>query len=121
MHGAHWLEGWSVTQKVRALSSSASETYSQGSGAARGLLIKHMCHETGESKNTLMLHCGSVASRGMTKRLGSGKCRHIEVEWSWLQQAMDEEKYRYERVDERQNMETDERDGNESGCWCAVS
>ena len=24
MHGAHWLEGWPVTQKVRALSSAES-------------------------------------------------------------------------------------------------
>ena len=40
MHGAHWLEGWSVTQKVRALSSGESEFCAQGSGAARGLLMK---------------------------------------------------------------------------------
>ena len=50
MHGVHWLEGWSVTQKVRALSSGESEFYAQGSGAARGLLMKHICHEAGEPK-----------------------------------------------------------------------
>ena len=54
MHGARWLEGWSVTQEVRALSSGESEFYAQGSGAARGLLMntsvmklerqrKHLC------------------------------------------------------------------------------
>ena len=47
MHGVHWIEGWSVTQKVRALSSGESEFYAQGSGAARGLLMKHICHEAG--------------------------------------------------------------------------
>ena len=87
MHGTHQLEGWSVTQKVRA--SSSSEFYAQGSGA-RGLLMKHFCHEAGEPKRTLMLHCDSVASRGMAQRLGARKCRHIEVKWLWLQQAMDE-------------------------------
>ena len=73
MHVAHWLEGWSVTQKVRALSSGELEFYAQGSGAARGLLMKHICHEAGEATKTLVFHCDSVASRGMALRLGSGK------------------------------------------------
>ena len=79
MHGAHWLEEWSVIQKVRALSSSESEFYAQGSGAARGLLMRHICHEAGEPTQTLVLHCDSVASRGMAQQLVAGKCRHIEV------------------------------------------
>ena len=78
MHSAHWLEGWPVTQKVCALSSRESEFYSQASGAAPGLLMKHMCHEAGEPRKSLVLHCDSAASRGMTQRLGAGKCRHIE-------------------------------------------
>ena len=73
MHVAHWLEGWSVTQKVRALSSGELEFYAQGSGAARGLLMKHICHEAGEATKTLVFHCDSVASRGMALRLGAGK------------------------------------------------
>ena len=64
MHGAHCLEGWSVTPKVRALSSGVSEFYARGSGAARGLLMKHICHEAEEPTKTLVLHCDSVASRG---------------------------------------------------------
>ena len=90
MHGSPWLEGWSVTQKVRALSSGESEFNAPGSGAARGLLMKHVCHEAGETTKTLVLHCDSAASRGMAQRLGAGNCRHIEVKWLWLQQAMDE-------------------------------
>ena len=44
MHGAHWLEGWSVTQKVRALSSGESEFYAQGSGAVQRLVDEtHRC------------------------------------------------------------------------------
>ena len=80
MYGAHWLEGWSVTQTVRALSSGESEFYAQGSCAARGLLMKHICHEAGQPTKTLVLHCDSVASRGMAQRLGAGKCRHMEVD-----------------------------------------
>ena len=62
MHGAHCLEGWFVTQKVRGLSSGESEVNGQGSGAARGLLMEHICHEAGEPTKTLVLHCDSLAS-----------------------------------------------------------
>ena len=104
MHGAHWLEGWSVTRKVRALSSGESEFYAQGSGAARGLLMKHICHEAGEATKKLVLHCDSVASRGMAQRLGAGKCRHIEVKWLWFQQAMDEKKLATKHVSTESNV-----------------
>ena len=104
MHGAHWLEGWSVTQKVRALSSGESEFYAQGSGAARGLLMKHICHEAGEPTKTLVIHSDSVASRGMAQRLGAGKCHHIEVKWLWLQQAMDEKKLATKHVSTEPNV-----------------
>ena len=73
MHGAHWLEGWSITQKVRALSSGESEFHAQGSGAPRGLLMKHICHGAGEPTKTLVLHCDSVASRGMAQTAGCWK------------------------------------------------
>ena len=54
--------------------------------------MKHMCHEAEEPKKSLVLHCDSAASRGMTQRLGAGKCRHIEGKYLWLQQASDERK-----------------------------
>ena len=85
MHGDHWLEGWSVTQKVRALPSGESEFYAQESGAVRGLLMKNICHGAGELTKPLVHHCDPVACRGMAQRLGTGKCRHIEVKWLWLQ------------------------------------
>ena len=53
---------------------------------------------------TLMLHCDSVASRGMAQRLGAGKCRHIEVKWLWLQQAMDEKKLATKHVPTESNI-----------------
>ena len=117
-----------MTQKVRALSSGESEFYAQGSWAARGLLMKHICHEAGEPTKTRVLHCDSVASRGMAQRLGAGKCRHIEVKWLWLHQtwtrrSSQRNTFRLSQTllpserDERQDMETDEPDGNEFGCW----
>ena len=93
-----------MTQKVSALSSGESEFYAQGSGAARGLLMKHICHEAGETTKTLVLHCDSVASRGVAQRLGVGKCRRIEVKWLWLQQAMDEKKLATKHVPTGSNI-----------------
>ena len=66
--------------------------------------MKHICHEAGEPTKTLVLHCGSVASRRMAQRLGAGKCRHIEVKWLWLQQAMDEKKLATKHVPTKSNI-----------------
>ena len=48
MHGDHLAGGRSLMRKVRTVSSGESEFHGQGFGAAKGLLMKHMCHETGE-------------------------------------------------------------------------
>ena len=48
MHGATGLRDGPGTQKVSALPSGESEFYAQGFAAARGLLMKHICHEAGE-------------------------------------------------------------------------
>ena len=104
MHGARWLEGWSVTQKVRALSS-------RGSGAARGLLMKHICHEAGEATKTLVLHCDSVASRGMAQRLGAGKCRHIEVKCCGYNKPWTRRSWRRNTFRPSQALLTSERGG----------
>ena len=104
MNGQHWIDGWALSQKVRALSSAEAEFYSQGSGAARGLAYKHMCHETGEENKELMLLCDSSASRGILQRIGAGKCRHIETKWLWIQQTMDEKKMKTKAVRTEENV-----------------
>lgn len=92
MNGSHWLESWSVSQKIRALSSAEAEFYAQGSGAVRGLQVKHLAQEAGEPEKGLALFCDNSASRAIMQRIGAGKCRHIEVKWLWLQQASQEKK-----------------------------
>ena len=104
MNGQHWLDGWALAQKVRALSSAEAEFYAQGSGAARGLAYKHMCHETGEENKELMLLCDSSASRGILQRIGAGKLRHIETKWLWIQQTMNEKKMTTRAVRTEENI-----------------
>ena len=67
-------------------------------------MMKHICHEAGGPTKKLVLHCDSVASRGMAELLGAGKCRHIEVKWLWLQQAMDEKKLATKHVSTESNV-----------------
>ena len=55
MHGDHWLERWSVTQKV---------IVGRRFGAARGLLMKHIVKKAGETARTLALRCDWVACDG---------------------------------------------------------
>ena len=49
-------------KKVRALSSSESEFFQ--------VQREIYCHETGEQTKTLVLHCDSLANRGMVQQLG---------------------------------------------------
>ena len=122
MHGAHWLEGWSATQKVRALSSGELAFYSQSFGAARGLLMKHICREPGEpKKNTrasLLILLQVVAWQ---KDLGAGKCRRSEVKWLWLQQASDDKKLATKHVPTELNVADNSTTGlaqvTECGHW----
>ena len=68
MHGDHLLEGWSVTQKVRALSSGVAEFQAQGSGAARGLLMKQLSRSwrAEENSKSKSRHGATTGSRKMS-------------------------------------------------------
>ena len=52
MHGAHWLEGWSVTQKVRVLSSGESEFYARTWCSERSVDETHLSRSWRDEENT---------------------------------------------------------------------
>ena len=89
MCGDHWLEEWSVTRKVRALSSGESESHREEPRAVREPLMRYICSKDREQTKTLVDHYDSVASC-MKQRLGARKHGNIEVKWLWLRQAMNE-------------------------------
>ena len=85
--------------------------------------MKHICHDAGESTKTPVLHCDSVASRGMAQTAGCWEMPPHRGEMA-VETRSDRVKHcRHgdEGVDERQNTETDEPDGNGFGCWGGVS
>eukprot|EP00972_Heterocapsa_arctica_P032291 4760446-Heterocapsa_arctica.AAC.1 len=62
MRGSHCVKTWSTTQYVIALSSGEAEFYG---------IVK-----------------GAAAARGMVRRTGLGKVRHIHVQELWVEQAL---------------------------------
>ena len=57
-----------------------------------------------------MLHCDSLASRGVPQRLGAAKCWHSEVKWLWLQRAVGEKKVATIHVPTESNISDVDRD-----------
>ena len=118
MHGVHWLEVWSVTQKCFA----TVKILLAKLRAARGLLMKQICTETGKQKHTLMFHRDFVANRehkswelgnadtmrrsgcGYGKPWTSGSRRRHMFQPTHC-------RHRYEAFDKRHNMETDQPHG----------
>eukprot|EP00959_Pyramimonas_sp_CCMP1952_P235719 4926017-Pyramimonas_sp.AAC.1 len=61
-----------------------------GSGAARGLPIKHALQEMAQMRSehiqiTLVLQTDSAAAKGMIYRRGVGRVRHLQTRWIWHQ------------------------------------
>jgi len=85
--GRHLLEAYSVTQAVNALSSGESEFYAMSSVMARGLLLKYFFEEIGQ-KLRLEVGTDSTACRGMALRHGSGRVRHLDNKYLWVQEIL---------------------------------
>ena len=106
-------DSWSIHTRGSLASGMVSNTESQGLvvrsvgvlctriwSSKRLVDETHLSRSWRANENT----CASVASRGMAQRLGAGKCRHIEVKWLWLQQALDEKKLATKHVSTASNV-----------------
>ena len=87
LSGSHLLAHWSRTQQVIALSSAESELNAMCRGAQEGLALKHLCEEL-EEECALTLQTDSSAARGIIKRQGTGKVKHLSVRQLWVQQQV---------------------------------
>ena len=89
LHGHHCIKTWSSTQSVIALSSGEAELYGVVKGASAGLGFQSIATDLG-IKLGLEIFSDSAAARGIMKRSGPGKVRHIHVQELWVQQALKE-------------------------------
>lgn len=87
MFGSHQLESYSVSQQVIALSSGEAEFYSAGKAIAHLLFILYIMKEIGHVVQIKVL-TDSSAARGMMGRIGSGRVRHMQTRFLWVQERL---------------------------------
>ena len=92
MHGSHCIRSWSTTQSVIALSSGEAELYGIVKGASAGLGFQSIAKDLGSSLY-VDVYSDSAAAKGMVRRTGLGKVRHIHVQELWVQQALRENRF----------------------------
>ena len=92
MLGSHCIKAWCSTQGALALSSAEAEYYSLVEGVLRARGLQNIGKEigmdgTGESVK-LKVKIDSSAAKAFVSKRGSGKMRHMEVKWLWLQEEV---------------------------------
>eukprot|EP00972_Heterocapsa_arctica_P031827 4690385-Heterocapsa_arctica.AAC.1 len=92
MHGSHFVRTWSTTQSVIALSSGEAELYGIVKGALAAMGFHSVAADLG-IKLDIGIFSDSAAARGMVRRTGLGKVRHIQVQELWVQQALREGRF----------------------------
>ena len=100
MLGEHCMKTWSTTQSSPALSSCEAEYYAVVDGASRALGMQTAAKELGIMIDDLAVEMATDSSGAKTfaSRRGSGRIRHIEVKWLWLQQAVADGRFRMTKV-----------------------
>ena len=90
--GSCVVDTCSVTQHTIALSSAEAELYALNRAAAGGLQTRHFLQECGLDVG-LRVWSDSSACRGVVRRTGTAKLRHLEVRWLWVQEALREGRF----------------------------
>ena len=100
MLGPHCLKTWSSTQDSPALSSCEAEYYAVVDGASRALGVRAAAKELGVVVDDLVVSMATDSSgaKSFASRRGTGRIRHIEVKWLWLQQAVADGRFRMQKV-----------------------
>ena len=100
MLGPHCLKTWSATQGAPALSSCEAEYYAAVEGATRALGMQTAAKEWGISAGDLVIEAATDSSgaKSFASRRGSGRVRHIETKWLWLQHAVATGRFRMQKI-----------------------
>ena len=100
--GKHLVKSWSTTQSTIALSSGEAEFYAIVEGSSRALGVKALMDDMG-MKIEIKILSDSSAGRSISLRKGSGKLRHLQVKYLWLQDATFEKRLKVEKVKGTEN------------------
>jgi len=103
MHGAHFLAGFSTTQKPIATSSGESEFYGMFKSGSRLVGILLMAKDFGLERKGI-LRPDATAGIGIANRLGIGKIRHLHTQSLWVQKAVYDKEFVIQKVQGPQNV-----------------
>ena len=95
--GKHLVKTWSSTQATRALSSGEAEFYAIIEGASRSLGVQALMEDMG-FEYKIVMKSDSSAGRSISLRKGTGKVRHLQVKYLWIQDALFDKRLALEKV-----------------------
>jgi len=95
--GKHLIKTWSSTQATRALSSGEAEFYEIVEGASRSLGVQALMEDMG-FECAIVMKSDSSAGRSISLRKGTGKVRHLQVKYLWIQDALFDKRLTLEKV-----------------------
>ena len=98
--GGHLLDSVSVTQSLVALSSAEAEFYACNRGTAGGL---QTCHFLTEAGYKVVPRVWSDC-RGIVRRTGSGRLRHLEIRHMWTQERLQKGEFLLKAVPTNDNV-----------------
>ena len=98
MIGGHFIKGWSRTQNSITLSSAEAELVAMVKMATELLGVIYLARDWGYVMKGTVL-ADSSAALAITRRRGSGKLRHINVNLLWVQQKSEQEELSFVKVE----------------------
>ena len=102
LYGGHCLRHWSKTQTTIALSSGEAELGGIAQGMSQGLGMQAIAQDLG-IKIALRLQTDATAAIGMSRRLGVGKIRHLDVSLLWVQHQVRNGRVALEKIPSSEN------------------
>ena len=85
MRGSHTLKTWSSTQGIIALSSGEAEYYGTTKAGVVALGFMQLCKDF-NLEQKFNIHMDSTAAKGICHRTGTGKLKHMDIQYLWIQQ-----------------------------------
>ncbi len=100
--GRHLIKSWSTAQSTIALSSGEAEFYALVEGASRSLGVQALMEDMGMVAK-VVLKSDSSAGKAISLRKGTGKLRHVQVKYLWIQQETYEKRIEIQKVKGTEN------------------
>ena len=96
------IESSTSTQQVVSLSTAESEFYGIVRGAASGIQLREAFTQLGFTVQLRVLS-DSSAARAMTARTGSGRVKHVEARYLWVQDRVRKKQFSVGCIDTSHN------------------